>query len=57
MNLHMSPAPHVHASQSTRTLMLHVLIALLPCCAFGVWHFGGYALLLMLVTTASAVLA
>ena len=57
MDLHLTTAPHVHANQSTRTLMLHVLIALMPCCVFGVWHFGGSALALMLTATASAVLA
>lgn len=57
MDLHLTPAPHVHERQSTRTLMLHVLIALMPCCAFGVWHFGSAALLLMVVSTFSAVAA
>ena len=56
MKLNLSPAPHVHSSQSTRTLMLHVIIALIPCAAFGVWSFGVNALTLMLVSVLSAVL-
>ena len=57
MNLHLSPAPHVHSSQSTRVLMLHVLIALLPCAAVGIGYFGYSALALMLASVLSAVLA
>ena len=56
MKLNLTSAPHVHSKQSTRTLMLHVIIALLPCAAFGVWQFGLPALMLMLVSVLSAVL-
>ena len=56
MKLNLSPAPHVHNAQSTRTLMLNVLIALLPCAVAGTLVFGPGALLLMLISTASAVL-
>ena len=55
MKLQMSPAPHVRSGQSTRTLMLNVILALVPCAAFGVWRFGTGALMLMLVATAFAV--
>lgn len=57
MNLHMNPAPHVHSSQTTRVLMLHVIIALIPCAAVGVKVFGFPALMLMLVSVLTAVLA
>ena len=57
MNLRLSPAPHVHSPQTTRALMLNVLIALLPCAIAGVYFFGLSALLLMLISTLSAVLA
>ncbi|MBQ3425265.1 MAG: RnfABCDGE type electron transport complex subunit D [Clostridia bacterium] len=57
MNLHRSPAPHVHSPQSTRSLMLNVLIALAPCTVFGVWRFGPSALMVLVVATASAVAA
>ena len=57
MKLNLSPAPHVHASQSTRTLMRDVLIALLPCALAGVGFFGFNALAVILVSTFSAMLA
>lgn len=57
MKLLLSPAPHVHAEQSTRTLMLNVLIALIPCVLAGLWFYGPCALLTMLVGMGSAVLA
>ena len=56
MNLHLSSAPHVHSRQNTQVLMLNVLIALLPCAVAGVWYFGYSALLLMVISTATAVL-
>ena len=56
MKLNLSPAPHVHSPQSTRSLMLNVIIALVPCAAVGVWRFGMNALMLMLVCVASAVI-
>lgn len=57
MKLNLSPAPHVHASQSTRTLMRNVLIALAPCAVAAVGFFGFNALALLAVSTVSAVLA
>lgn len=57
MNLHLSSAPHVHSRQTTRVLMLNVLIALIPCAAAAVWYFGYSALILLLISTFSAVLA
>ena len=57
MKLNLSPAPHVHSSQTTRVLMCNVIIALIPCAAFGVWRFGVRALALMLVAVLAAVLS
>lgn len=57
MKLNLSPAPHVHTNQSTRTLMRNVLIALLPCAIAGVGFFGFNALMVLLVSTFSAVAA
>jgi len=56
MNLHMSPAPHVHSPQDTRALMLNVIIALIPCVIAGVWYFGFSAVALILVSVLTAVL-
>ena len=57
MNLHLSSAPHVHSRQTTQVLMLNVLIALLPCVAAAIWYFGYSALILMVISTAAAVLS
>ncbi len=52
-----SSTPHVRAKSSTARIMLTVAVALLPAAGFGVWHFGGKALLLILITVASCVLS
>ena len=56
MKLHLSPAPHVHSPQTTRVLMLNVILALLPCAIAGVVVFRAAALLAMLISTLSAVI-
>ena len=48
-----SSAPHVRAKESTRRVMLYVIIALLPASLFGIFNFGYKALVLILVTIAS----
>lgn len=55
--LHTSTSPHVRSSLSTRRVMLDVIIALMPAAIFGVWHFGEHALLVLLASTAAAVLS
>ena len=57
MNLYLSSAPHVHSKQSTQVLMGNVIIALLPCAAAAVWYFGYSALILILISTAAAVVS
>ena len=57
MNLHLSSAPHVHSRQTTQVLMLNVLIALVPCVAAAIWYFGYSALILLVISTAAAVLS
>ena len=52
-----SSSPHIHTSESTRRIMLDVIIALLPSCVMGAVIFGWRALLVLFSTTASAVLA
>lgn len=56
MNLNVSPSPHLRASQDTRSIMRHVLIALAPACAVGVYRFGYNALIVLLITTAASIL-
>lgn len=52
-----SSSPHIHSGASTRRVMLDVLIALLPVSVAAVVLFGLRALLILAVTTATAVLA
>ncbi len=57
MSLILSTAPHIRARQTTRRLMGNVLLSLLPCAAAGVYFFGLRALLVLLVSTLSAIAA
>lgn len=49
-------SPHVKKPVSTDEIMLNVVIALLPVCAFSVWAFGWSALALIITTTTACVL-
>lgn len=51
-----SPAPHLRTSETTRTVMLDVVIALLPAFLWGVYVFGLRALMIGIVSIASCVL-
>ncbi len=50
-----SSNPHIRAKATTGSIMASVLAALLPASAFGVYNFGFHALLLIVITVASAV--
>ncbi len=52
----MSSSPHVRSSESTRRIMIDVIIALLPATACGIYFFGLNALFVILVCVFSAVL-
>ena len=54
---HVSSSPHVRAKDSTRRIMIYVIVGLLPTSLFGLYNFGYRALLVMLVTIAAAVLS
>lgn len=56
MQWKVSAAPHIHAKDSTATLMRDVLIALLPCVIAGVWLFGWRAALVVVLSVAFCVL-
>ncbi len=55
--LNVSSSPHVRDKSSTKSIMRDVVIALLPATLFGVFNFGVRALVVILTTCASAVLA
>lgn len=48
-----SSSPHFHSGESTRSIMLDVIIALIPALAASVWLFGWQALCVVLVCVAS----
>lgn len=56
-NLHVSNAPHICTRNSTRNVMLDVLIALLPATVASIVIFGIKALWIILACVASAVLS
>ena len=55
-NFNISASPHIRSKVTTSNIMLMVLISLLPATAFGIFNFGLSALVVVIVTTASAVL-
>lgn len=55
--LNVSPSPHVHSAQSTKSIMYGVVIALLPALAVSVYFFGIDALRVTLTAVASCLLA
>lgn len=55
-NYNISSSPHIRSKVTTGSIMLYVIIALFPATIFGVYTFGVPALLVVLITTASAVL-
>lgn len=55
--LSVSSSPHIRSAASTNRIMLDVLIALAPAAIMGCVIFGWHALLVLLCTTAAAVLS
>ena len=55
--LNVSSNPHVRDKNSTTSIMLDVIIALLPASIFGIYNFGYRAALVILVTIVSTVLS
>lgn len=55
--LNVSSSPHVRGADTTKTIMLDVLIALIPATVFGVYNFGVNALILIVTCVAACILA
>ncbi len=53
--LTVSPSPHIKAAETTSTIMLDVIIALLPAFAWGVYSFGWRALAIALISVGCCV--
>ena len=49
------PSPHIRSKETTTTVMLKVIIALLPAYIWGVWVYGWRALLIGVISIGSAV--
>ena len=56
MQLMVSPSPHVHSKDTTATLMLDVIAALMPCVVAGIWVFGWHAALVVVLSVVFCVL-
>lgn len=56
-NFNISASPHIRSKVTTGNIMLMVFVSLLPATVFGVYNFGLSALLVVVITTCSAVLA
>ena len=56
MKFSVTSSPHIRGKDTTRRIMLDVVIALLPALAAGVWFFGLRALTVTLVSIISALL-
>ncbi len=56
MSLKVSSSPHIRHADTTRSIMLDVLIALMPAAIAGVFYFGINAALCILVSVASCIL-
>ncbi|MBO4976436.1 MAG: RnfABCDGE type electron transport complex subunit D [Lachnospiraceae bacterium] len=53
--LKVSSNPHIRSRVTTNGIMMAVILALLPATGYGIYHFGPRALMLILVSIASAV--
>lgn len=55
--MNVSSNPHIRSKISTQHIMLSVVIALLPACGYGVYHFGLRALFVLLLSLGSCIIA
>ena len=55
LKLKISASPHVRSTENTSDIMFDVVLALVPATAYGLYLFGWYAALLVLVCIASCV--
>jgi len=53
MSMELRTSPHLVSDRSVERIMLHVVLALLPICAFSVWQYGISALALLVAVTAA----
>lgn len=56
-NFNISSSPHIRSKVTSGNIMMWVAIALLPASLFGIYNFGIRALIMLVVTTAFAVIS
>lgn len=56
MSMELRTSPHLVSDRSVERIMKHVVLSLLPICAFSVWQYGLSSLALLLVVTATCLL-
>ncbi len=56
-NFNISSSPHIRSKVTSGNIMMWVAIALLPASLFGIYNFGIRALIMLVVTTAVAVIS
>ena len=54
---HVSSSPHVRSKDTSASIMFDVAIALVPATIFGIWRFGLYSALILLVAIGFAILS
>lgn len=57
IEFNVSSNPHIRDKMTTSKIMLMVVIALLPACGVGIYNFGPYALLLLIISVVTCVAA
>src|SRR5512146_24296 len=57
MSIELRTSPHQHSGRDVPVIMRNVVFSLLPICAFSVWQYGLSAAALILVVTASCLVA
>ena len=55
--LNVSSSPHMKTDANTQSIMIDVIISLIPCICFGIYIFGKKAMIILVVSTVSAVLS
>jgi electron transport complex protein RnfD len=56
MSMELRTSPHLISDRSVERIMKHVVLSLLPVCAFSIWQYGLSALALLLTVTATCLL-
>lgn len=56
MSMELRTSPHLVSERSVERIMKHVVLSMLPICAFSIWQYGLSALALLLVVTATCLL-